>query len=66
MMMQPHVYAFYPYLSPRALPFTMNSNGTFRLRRVGEWLTVGFRDSHDGQDSLAEGRGQFLSEAEYV
>ena len=66
MMMQPHVYAFYPYLSPRGLPFTMNSNGTFRLRRVGEWLTDGFSDSHDGQEGLAEGGVHFLSGVEYV
>ncbi|CDO78228.1 hypothetical protein BN946_scf184726.g3 [Trametes cinnabarina] len=47
--MYPNNYALYPFLSPRSLPFTMNTNGTFRVRRVGEWLTSDFREDTDEQ-----------------
>ena len=52
--MFPREYALYPYYSPRELPFSMNNTGTFRLRRVGEWLSGGFREDLD----TAEGRTQ--------
>ncbi|KAI0331950.1 hypothetical protein GY45DRAFT_1299916 [Cubamyces sp. BRFM 1775] len=40
----PHSYALYPYLSPRSLPFTMHTGGSFRIRRVGEWLQLDSRE----------------------
>lgn len=46
----PHSYALYPFLSPRALPWTMNNSGAFRIRKVGEWLG----DSR-GEDITATG-----------
>lgn len=42
----PPSYSLYPFLSPRALPWTMTSSGAFRLRRVGEWL------GHDAAEDI--------------
>ncbi|KAI0652194.1 hypothetical protein C8Q79DRAFT_1114986 [Trametes meyenii] len=64
LMMYPHNYALYPYFSPRPLPFTMNSSGTFRLRRVGEWLTSDFTEDVKTTGGLAEGKGHVLSVTE--
>ncbi|KAI0830635.1 hypothetical protein BC628DRAFT_1416167 [Trametes gibbosa] len=61
LVMFPHKYALYPYLSPRPLPFTMNTSGTFRLRRVGEWLSSNFRDDLRSIGGLAQGNGHVLS-----
>ena len=38
-LLNPYLYAMYPFLSPRTLPWYMNTSGAFRIRRVGEWLT---------------------------
>ncbi len=64
--MFPHTYALYPYLSPRPLPLTMNTSGTFRLRRVGEWLKSGFEEDVESTGGLASEQGHVLTENEYV
>ncbi|KAI0660400.1 hypothetical protein C8Q70DRAFT_975197 [Cubamyces menziesii] len=51
----PHSYALYPYFSPRSLPFTMHTNGSFRIRRVGEWLEFGSREDVRRTGGLAGG-----------
>ncbi|KAI0639727.1 hypothetical protein C8Q77DRAFT_1082595 [Trametes polyzona] len=61
LVMYPHNYALYPYLSPRPLPFTMNTSGTFRLRRVGEWLSSDFREKVDSTGGLAGGHGHVVT-----
>ncbi|KAH9847395.1 hypothetical protein C2E23DRAFT_890069 [Lenzites betulinus] len=63
-VMYPHKYALYPYLSPRPLPFTMNTSGTFRLRRVGEWLSTDVREDIRNTGGLAKGNGHFLNVSE--
>ncbi|KAI1793876.1 hypothetical protein LXA43DRAFT_998751 [Ganoderma leucocontextum] len=60
--MFPREYALYPYYSPRELPFSMNTSGTFRLRRVGEWLSGGFREDLDTAEGLARGKGHFVAD----
>ncbi|KAI0721316.1 hypothetical protein C8T65DRAFT_800472 [Cerioporus squamosus] len=62
LVMFPHTYALYPYLSPRPLPLTLNTSGTFRLRRVGEWLKSGFEEDVDSTDGLASEQGYVLTE----
>ncbi len=62
--MFPREYALYPYYSPRELPFSMNTTGTFRLRRVGEWLSGGFREDLDTAEGLARGKGHFVADFE--
>ncbi|KAI8980691.1 hypothetical protein BD414DRAFT_444068 [Trametes punicea] len=59
--MYPHNYALYPHFPPRSLPFTMNNSGTFRLRRVGEWLTSDFREDVHRTGGLAGGNGQVMT-----
>jgi hypothetical protein len=36
----PHQYSLYPFLPPQALPWLGHGRNLFRLRRVGEWLSV--------------------------
>ncbi|RDX50400.1 hypothetical protein OH76DRAFT_1380349 [Lentinus brumalis] len=62
LVMFPHTYALYPYLSPRPLPLTMNTSGTFRLRRVGEWLKSGFEEDVESTGGLASEQGHVLTE----
>ena len=62
--MFPREYALYPYFSPRDLPFSMNTSGTFRLRRVGEWLAGGLWDELDKTEGLAKGEGQLIADFE--
>ena len=61
--MYPQAYALYPYLSPRQMPLTINQHHTFRVRRVDEWLTAGFRD-FGKSEGLAEGEDRIFSEDE--
>ena len=53
----PHSYSLYPFLSHRPLPWTMNTSGAFRIRRVGEWLGTRSGESIQKTGGLAEGRG---------
>ncbi|KAI9060624.1 hypothetical protein FKP32DRAFT_1656045 [Trametes sanguinea] len=57
-------YALYPFMSPRSLPFTMNTDGTFRLRRVGEWLTSDFREDVRKTGGLSGGDGDIVTISE--
>ena len=64
--MFPREYALYPHFSPRDLPFSMNTSGTFRLRRVGEWLSGSFREDLDMAEGLATGKCRFVADFKYV
>ncbi len=66
LVLYPHAYAFYPYLSPRPLPVIMNTSGAFRLRRVGEWLKSGYQEDVDSTGGLAAEKGHILTESEYA
>ncbi|KAI0715276.1 hypothetical protein C8Q76DRAFT_730142 [Earliella scabrosa] len=64
LVLYPHAYAFYPYISPRPLPIIMNTSGAFRLRRVGEWLKSGYQEDIDSTGGLASEKGHILTESE--
>lgn len=66
LVMFPHDYALFPYLSPRPLPFTMNTSGTFRLRRAAQWLAADFRERIEHTGGLQGGKGHILIGSEYV
>ncbi|KAH9947903.1 hypothetical protein B0H21DRAFT_736078 [Amylocystis lapponica] len=57
----PQTFSLYPFLSPRSLPWTMNTGGAFRVRRVGEWLGSGFGEDLENAEGLAGGNGQVLT-----
>lgn len=42
----------------------MNTSGTFRLRRVGEWLSTDVREDLRSTGGLAKGNGHFLNVSE--
>ncbi|KAI0788596.1 hypothetical protein C8Q75DRAFT_807802 [Abortiporus biennis] len=50
-------YAMYPFLTPRALPWTMNTAGAFRIRKVGEWLAGHTTEDISQTGGLADGKG---------
>ena len=64
--MYPHSYALYPYFSPRSLPFTMHTSGSFRIRRVGEWLEADSREDVRKTGGLAGGDAHITTVDEYV
>ncbi|KAF9499754.1 hypothetical protein BDN71DRAFT_1441325 [Pleurotus eryngii] len=41
----PYAYSVYPFLASRPLPWSIITNGTFRVRRVYEWLAKGISRS---------------------
>ncbi|OCH96202.1 hypothetical protein OBBRIDRAFT_883448 [Obba rivulosa] len=57
----PRTYSMYPFLSPRLLPWTMNTSGAFRVRRVGEWLKQGAVEHIHITGGLAGGMGRILT-----
>ncbi|CAL1695351.1 unnamed protein product [Somion occarium] len=57
----PHAYSLYPFLSPRTLPWTMNTNGAFRFRKVGEWLVQAQGEDLERTGGLAGSRGKLYS-----
>ncbi|KDQ63655.1 hypothetical protein JAAARDRAFT_169728 [Jaapia argillacea MUCL 33604] len=59
----PRTYSLYPFLSPRALPWTMATNGAFRVRKVGEWLSTDTIEDLERTGGLAAGQGQLLTVA---
>ncbi|KAK0465201.1 uncharacterized protein EV420DRAFT_1637354 [Desarmillaria tabescens] len=59
--MFPHTYSLYPFLSPRSVPWTSNGGGSFRIRRVGEWLGISSREDLLKSGGLAMGRGTILT-----
>ncbi|KAJ6519930.1 hypothetical protein C8R45DRAFT_953295 [Mycena sanguinolenta] len=56
----PHDYALYPFLSPRALPWTINAGGVFRVRRVEDSLSTGAEDLKK-TGGLLMGRGRMIN-----
>lgn len=54
----PKSYALYPFMSPRALPWTMGTSGAFRARRVSEWLGE--------SDALGEAYGLCASDVNFI
>ncbi|PBK77183.1 hypothetical protein ARMSODRAFT_949084 [Armillaria solidipes] len=59
--MFPHTYSLYPFLSPRSMPWTSSGGGSFRIRRVGEWLGINSREDLLKSGGLAMGRGTVLT-----
>ncbi|KAG7450406.1 uncharacterized protein BT62DRAFT_927706 [Guyanagaster necrorhizus] len=59
--MFPHTYSLYPFLSPRTVPWTSSGGGSFRIRRVGEWLGISSREDLLKSGGLAMGRGTVLT-----
>lgn len=57
----PISYSLYPYLSPRSLPWMINTSGTFRWRRVGDWLGFDHSENLDMTGGMAGARGSFLT-----
>ncbi|KAJ7487709.1 hypothetical protein B0H11DRAFT_1107355 [Mycena galericulata] len=57
----PHAYSLYPFLSPRALPWTVSASGVFRLRRVEEWLSTGASENLKKTGGLLMGRGRTVT-----
>jgi hypothetical protein len=64
--MFPHTYSVYPFMYPRSLPWTMNTSGAFRIRRVGEWLGSSPGEELQRTGGLAAGNGHLLASVEYV
>ncbi|KAK0208383.1 hypothetical protein DFS33DRAFT_1484746 [Desarmillaria ectypa] len=62
--MFPHTYSLYPFLSPRSVPWTSNGGGSFRIRRVGEWLGISSREDLLKSGGLVMGRGTILTKEE--
>lgn len=60
----PRTYHAYPFLSPFPLPWTINTSGTFRVRRVSEWLGVDARENI--QESGGFNKGRFVTLSRYV
>ncbi|KAK0198481.1 hypothetical protein F5146DRAFT_1158701 [Armillaria mellea] len=59
--MFPHTYSLYPFLPPRSVPWTSSGGGSFRIRRVGEWLGINSREDLLKSGGLAMGRGTVLT-----
>ncbi|KAJ6575225.1 hypothetical protein B0H19DRAFT_1127757 [Mycena capillaripes] len=56
-----HDYALYPFLSPRSLPWTVNTSGVFRVRRVEKWLSSGGSEDLKKTGGLLMGRGHLVT-----
>lgn len=59
-------YSLYPFLSPRAPPWQVNTSGTFRWRRVGDWLGIDQVENVKETGGLAGERGAFRDLKEQV
>ncbi|OBZ79285.1 hypothetical protein A0H81_00882, partial [Grifola frondosa] len=66
LVMFPHRYSLYPFMSPRSLPWIMNTSGAFRLRRVGEWLGQDLGEDIKRTGGLAGQKGAILTTAEQL
>ncbi|KAH7911939.1 hypothetical protein BJ138DRAFT_1062086 [Hygrophoropsis aurantiaca] len=62
--MFPDTYSVYPFVSPRSLPWTMTAGGTFRIRRVGEWLGADTYENICKTGGLAAGEGRIMDKAQ--
>lgn len=65
-IVSPYAYALYPFLSPRALPWYMNTAGAFRVRRVGEWLTRSKGEDLEKTGGLVQGQGKLVTVGRYA
>lgn len=50
-------YSLYPFMSPHSLPWQINTSGTFRWRRVGDWLGIDQVENVKETGGLAGERG---------
>ncbi|THH15179.1 hypothetical protein EW146_g5258 [Bondarzewia mesenterica] len=57
----PITYALYPFLSPRSLPWLINTSGAFRWRRVGDWLGFDHSENIDVTGGLAGAKGSYIT-----
>ncbi|EPQ60733.1 hypothetical protein GLOTRDRAFT_124481 [Gloeophyllum trabeum ATCC 11539] len=54
----PQSYSFYPFLPPQSMSVGTNAAGSFRVRRVGQWLGPDYAESSSLQDrALSAGTG---------
>ncbi|KAG2350473.1 hypothetical protein BDR05DRAFT_993870 [Suillus weaverae] len=60
----PHTYSIYPFLSPRSLPWTMMKGGSFRVRRVADWLGSTATEDMTTTGGLAGGQGKVVTKTE--
>lgn len=60
----PHTYSIYPFLSPRSLPWTMMKGGSFRVRRVADWLGTAAAEDTTKTGGLAGGQGKVVTKTE--
>ncbi|KAG0708968.1 hypothetical protein DFH29DRAFT_889946 [Suillus ampliporus] len=60
----PHTYSIYPFLSPRSLPWTMIKGGSFRVRRVADWLGAAATEDTSETGGLAGGQGKVVTKTE--
>ncbi|KAG2149896.1 hypothetical protein BD769DRAFT_1409087 [Suillus cothurnatus] len=60
----PHTYSIYPFLSPRSLPWTMMKGGSFRVRRVADWLGATATEDMTKTGGLAGGQGKVVTKTE--
>ncbi|KZT05899.1 uncharacterized protein LAESUDRAFT_654686 [Laetiporus sulphureus 93-53] len=63
-MLFPSTYSLYPFLSPRPLPWTMNTSGAFRVRRVSERLGGGYGEDIQATGGLAGEKGRIFTMAQ--
>jgi len=50
----PYQYSLYPFLPPRTSPWLGNGRNLFRLRRVGEWLSVDAGDNGEQNGDIMD------------
>ncbi|KAG1755176.1 uncharacterized protein EDB91DRAFT_277723 [Suillus paluster] len=60
----PHTYSIYPFLSPRSLPWTMIKGGSFRVRRVADWLGAAATEDMSKTGGLAGRQGKVVTKTE--
>lgn len=60
----PHTYSVYPFLSPRSLPWTMMKGGSFRVRRVADWLGAAATEDTTKTGGLAGSQGKVVTKTE--
>lgn len=60
----PHTYAIYPFLSPRSLPWTMMKGGSFRVRRVADWLGATATEDMTKTGGLAGEQGKVVTKTD--
>jgi hypothetical protein len=59
-----HSYSLYPFLPHQPLPWTIGTNGVFRIRRVAEWPGPASYENIRQTGGLERGAGKFFSVAQ--